>query len=479
MTVRRPLKSPTRANVPGKCITLESRSEYSLAPVDAGVAKMPRNMPGQVPKSWLNSAGWGLAILSFINLFNYLDRFLVPALFESLKHSELRLTDAQLGSLMSGFLAVYTLAAPVFGALGDRRSRPRLIAFGVGFWSLATALSGFAGSYFGLLAARASVGIGEAAYATIAPSLLSDYFPVDRRARVMAIFFCAIPVGSALGYVVGGLMNVHFGWRPAFFVAGIPGLALAGLCLWLRDPPRGSQDAAEPTPAAAQPATGPAPEAKGSPRAGSLGFDVKTTYRHLLRNRPYVFTVLGYAAYTFALGGLASWMPAFLERVRGMSPDKATVQFGEIVVITGFVGTFVGGWLGDYCAKYSKQAYLLVSAIATLVAAPFAWFAFTVASSTEYLVCMVIAQLLMFLSTGPINACIVNLVLPNQRATAVALSVFTIHLLGDAISPLLIGAVSDATSLGQALKIVPAAIVIAGVLWGWAAREQAKFTGAA
>jgi MFS transporter, Spinster family, sphingosine-1-phosphate transporter len=422
---------------------------------------MPRSMPGQAQKSWLNSAGWGLAILSFINLFNYLDRFLVPALYESLKHSELRLTDAELGSLMSGFLAVYTLAAPVFGALGDRRSRPRLIAFGVGFWSLATSLSGFAGSYFALLAARASVGIGEAAYATIAPSLLSDYFPIDRRGRVMAIFFCAIPVGSALGYVVGGLMNVHFGWRPAFFVAGIPGLALAVLCLWLRDPPRGSQDAA--------------PSADDSVRAKGARFDIKTTYLHLVRNRPYVFTVLGYAAYTFALGGLASWMPAFLERVRGMSPDKATVQFGEIVVVTGFVGTFVGGWLGDYCAKRSKQAYLLVSAIATLVAAPFAWYALTVASSTEYLVCMVMAQLLMFLSTGPINACIVNLVLPNQRATAVALSVFTIHLLGDAISPLLIGAVSDATSLGQALKIVPVAIVIAGILWGWAAREQAKF----
>ena len=187
-------------------------------------------------------------------------------------------------------------------------------------------------------------------------------------------------------------------------VAGIPGLALAVLCLWLRDPPRGSQDAAS--------------SADDRVRAKGAGFDIKTTYLHLLRNRPYVFTVLGYAAYTFALGGLASWMPAFLERVRGMSPDRATVQFGEIVVITGFVGTFVGGWLGDYCARYSKQAYLWVSAVATLVAAPFAWFALTVASSTEYLVCMVMAQLLMFLSTGPINACIVNIVLPNQRASA-------------------------------------------------------------
>jgi predicted MFS family arabinose efflux permease len=423
---------------------------------------MPPNMPDQASKSWLNSAAWGLAILSFINLFNYLDRYLVSALVEPLKHSELALSDSELGSLMSGFLAVYTLAAPLFGALGDRRSRPRLIAFGVGIWSLATALSGFAGSYIGLLAARASVGIGEAAYGTIAPSLLCDYYPTDKRGRVMAIFFCAIPVGSALGYVVGGLMNAHFGWRTAFFVAGTPGLALAILCLWLRDPPRGSQD----------------PPVKNTPQAGSqsgsMGSDVKTTYLLLLRNRAYLFTVLGYAAYTFAMGGLAYWMPAFLERVRGIPQAQATVSFGAIVVITGFVGTFIGGWLGDYCAKFSKQAYLIVSAIATVVAAPFVWFALTTASQTIYLICMVIAQLLMFLSTGPINACIVNLVLPNQRASAVALEVFAIHLLGDAISPYLIGAMSDAASLAEAVKIVPVAVVVSGVLWGWAAREQSS-----
>jgi MFS transporter, Spinster family, sphingosine-1-phosphate transporter len=430
---------------------------------------MPASMPDQSPKSWLNSAGWGLAILSFINLFNYLDRYLVSALVESLKHSELALSDAELGSLMSGFLAVYTLAAPIFGALGDRRARPRLIAFGVGCWSLATALSGFAGSYMGLLAARAAVGIGEAAYGTIAPSLLSDYFPADKRGRVMAIFFCAIPVGSALGYVVGGLMDLHFGWRVAFFVAGIPGLALAILCLWMKDPPRGGQDQDLSPEDKAK-----AESARSSSNTRSLSSDTKATYLLLLKNKPYLFTVLGYAAYTFAMGGLAYWMPAFLERVRGIPRAHATVSFGAIVVITGFVGTFIGGWLGDTCAKYSKQAYLLVSATATIVAAPFVWFALTTASSSMYLVCMVIAQLLMFLSTGPINASIVDLVLPGQRASAVALEIFAIHLLGDAISPYLIGAVSDASSLAQAVKIVPVAVIIAGALWGWAARVQAK-----
>jgi MFS transporter, Spinster family, sphingosine-1-phosphate transporter len=419
-------------------------------------------------KTWIGSAGIALAILAFINLFNYLDRYVVAALVESLKHSELALSDAQLGSLMSGFLIVFALVAPIFGALGDRYSRPRLIAFGVGCWSLATALSGLAGSFATLFAARAAVGVGEAAYVTVGPSLLSDYFPPGQRGRVMAIFFCAIPVGSALGYVVGGLMGAHFGWRTAFFVAGIPGLALALLCLGLTDPPRGSQDP-DPPGVDAPGVDAPAP---GSESATPSASGSRVTYLRLLGNRPYVLTVLGYAAYTFAMGGLAYWMPAFLERTRGVPAGEATVSFGVIVVITGFIGTFAGGWLGDYCAKYSQRAYLWISAIATLAAAPFAWVALTESSKATYLVCMVIAQLLMFLSTGPINASIVNLVLPTQRASANALGVLSIHLLGDVPSPLLIGLVSDHTSLLRAVKVVPVAIVVAAAIWTYAALAQ-------
>ena len=216
----------------------------------------------------------GLLILTLINLFNYLDRWIVAALAESMKHSELHLSDTQLGLLMTGFLVVYMLAAPLFGSLGDRRSRTRLLGLGVGIWSVATALGGLARNYAGLFAARAAVGIGEAAYGTISPALLADYFPRDKRGRVFAIFFAAIPIGSALGYIVGGLVDRYYGWRQAFFVAGIPGVVLALLALRLYDPPRGSQDAG-------------APQAAGSTR---------DTYRTLLRNRPYLLTVLGYAA---------------------------------------------------------------------------------------------------------------------------------------------------------------------------------------
>ncbi len=412
----------------------------------------------------MRAAGFGLAVLSVINLFSYLDRYVVSALIESLKHADLGLSDANLGSLASAFLIVYTLTAPVFGALGDRFSRPRLIALGVACWSFATALSGFAVGYLSLLASRASVGVGEAAYVTIAPSLLSDYFPARQRARVMAIFFCAIPVGSALGYVVGGLVDKHYGWRAAFFVAGIPGLLLAALCLLLRDPPRGLQDSV------AVPAAAPAP--KSSP--ATLRQETWATYRRLVRNKLYVLTVLGYAAYTFAMGGLAVWMPAFLERARGIPRSEATVSFGAVVVVTGFVGTFIGGWLGDHCAKSSRQAHLWLSSAATLIAVPFVWFALTTESHSVYLACLVSAMLCLFLSTGPINAVIVNIVPAAERATAIALEVFAIHLLGDALSPPLIGALSDHFSLGQAVKIMPIAVLIGGCVWACAALAQAK-----
>jgi MFS transporter, Spinster family, sphingosine-1-phosphate transporter len=412
-------------------------------------------------KFMIGSAYTALAILAFINLLSYLDRYIVAAVIESLKNANLGLTDTNLGTLMSAFIVVYTLVAPIFGALGDRRSRPRLIALGVAIWSFATALSGFAVNYFTLLLARAAVGVGEASYVTIAPSLLSDYFPVRQRGRVMAVFFCAIPVGSALGYVVGGLVDKHFGWRQAFFVAGAPGLLLAILCLFLKDPPRGGQEGGAAVASAAQ------------SRRSTIKTTL-TTYVRLFKDKAYALTVLGYAAYTFAVGGLAFWMPAFLERARGVPRAEATVSFGTIVVITGFIGTFIGGWVGDYCAKRSQQAYLWICAGSVLAAAPFVWLALSTHNHTTYLINMVIAQLLLFLSTGPINAAIANLVTAGERATAIALSVFTIHVLGDVISPPLIGAVSDASSLEKGVQIVPIAVLIAGLIWIFAARAKPR-----
>ena len=396
-------------------------------------------------------AGQALLLLTGVNLLNYLDRFVVSAVVESLR-ADFWLTDTRLGWLQPAFLVVYTAASPVFGILGDRRRRPPLLAVGIAIWSVATLLSGFARGYFGLFAARAAVGIGEAAYGTISPGLIADHYGPASRGRAYALFFAAIPVGSALGYVVGGLVDRTLGWRAAFWVAGAPGLLLAVLCLRLRDPPRGAAE-----------------------RAWTIAGDggIRATYRRLLANRPYVFTVLGYAAYTFAVGGLAFWMPAFLERTRGVPRAVATVQFGAIVVATGFLGTFAGGYLSDFLRRRFAQADLWVCGISALLAAPLALLAFTTARPGVYLVAMVAAQLLLFASTGPVNAAIVAAVPPAERASAVAISIFAIHLLGDVLSPPLIGFLSDRSSLGQAVLVVPVAVLVAGLVWSFAAwREE-------
>jgi MFS family permease len=413
------------------------------------------------PADPVRVARWGLFVLTLVNLFNYLDRFVVASLVESLKRSELHLSDAQLGWLATGFILVYMLTSPIFGTLGDRGKRPRLIAAGVAIWSLATALGGFATSFLTLFIARSTVGVGEAAYGTVSPALLADYFPVERRGRVFAVFSAAIPIGSAAGYVLGGLVDHAFGWRAAFFVAGLPGLLLAYMTSRLFDPPRGAQDG------------GAAPAAPHS-HGVAIGRQALAAYASLLRNTPYMLTVLGYAAYTFALGALAFWTPAFLERERGLARTDATVQFGAIVVLTGFVGTFFGGWLGDRLLPRLRESYLWVSGISTLAAVPFAWIAFTARDRWIYTAAIVIAEILVFVSTGPINSALINMVEPGRRATAVALSILAIHLLGDVPSPPLIGYVSDLSSLGRAMLILPVAFGVSGLIWIFAAWRGGK-----
>ncbi len=388
-------------------------------------------------------ANYTLAVLTFINLFNYIDRWVVAVVVEPIRR-DLGLSDTQMGLVAASFIVVYMMVSPVFGILGDRKARPPLIAIGVAIWSLATGLAGFARGFWTLFAARATVGVGEGAYGTIAPALLADQFPYERRGRVMAVFFSAIPIGSAAGYVLGGLAERFFGWRGAFWIVGFPGILLALLILTVKDPPRGQNDA---------------PSIDKTPRS----------YRGLFANRPYILSVLGYAAYTFALGGLGFWMPAFLERARGLTRAEATTSFGAIVVVTGFAGTFIGGWLGDKFLSRTRQSYLWVSGIATILAAPLAFLGLYAQSKPLYFTALALAEVLIFMCTGPVNSAIVNAVSPMERATAVGLSVFVMHFLGDIPSPALIGFLSDRSSLERAVLIVPVAILVSGLIWSYAA----------
>jgi MFS family permease len=221
--------------------------------------------------------------------------------------------------------------------------------------------------------------------------------------------------------------------------------------LWLPDPPRGVQEG------------GAAPAPKKL--RGNAVLSALKVYLNLLTRGPYMLLVLGYAAYTFGLGALGVWMPSFLERVRGIPVQTATTGFGIIVVVTGILGTFIGGWLGDYCLKRSRQGYLWFCGVVTLAAAPFAVVALTASAPHIFYPAVVISELLLFMSTGPINAAIANVVSPLERASAIALSMFAIHLLGDVPSPPLIGYLADVGSLQRGVLLVPVAIVIGGIIW--------------
>lgn len=387
------------------------------------------------------AARYALALLLAVNLLNYIDRQVLYAVFPLIK-ADLRLTDTELGLLGSAFMLCYMFSAPVLGWIGDRVRRVRLAAAGLAIWSLATVGAAFAPDYRALLAARTAVGVGEASFGTVSPGLLSDYFPRERRGRVMALYMLAIPVGSALGYLLGGLLGQHFGWHSAFLMVGAPGLLLV-LPVWLlREPGRGGVSAA----------------------ANPVAVAVRKDYLGLARNRSFVIITLAMAAMTFAIGGLAQWLPTFLYRMHGLDVATGNAWFGGITVLSGIIGTLAGGWWGDRLQRSSAAGYLVVSGLGFLLGAPVAAYAIMTPSLTGCLTGMFLAECLLFLNTGPLNTAIINVTVPAVRAMAFAANIFVIHALGDAISPTLLGAMSDRWGLRNALSVTPLAMLLAAAL---------------
>lgn len=384
-------------------------------------------------------ARYALALLLGVNLLNYIDRQALYAVFPLIK-ADLTLSDTALGFLGSAFMLSYMCAAPFFGRMGDRMNRARLAAGGLAVWSLATMLSGMASSYRLLLAARGLVGIGEASFGTVSPGLVADYFGRERRGSVMALFFLAIPVGSALGYLLGGQLGQRFGWQDAFLMVGFPGLLLA-LPLWrLTDPAK--------TAAAADTGT-----------RSSIAAELK----EFLANRTFVNATLAMTAMTFALGGLAQWVPSFLHRSFNLDVGKGNLLFGAITVVSGIVGTLAGGWLGDRLKKCTPAGHLYVAAAGFILGAPLAAVAILSRSLPLCLASIALAELFLFLNTGPLNTVLVDVLPPGRRATGFAINIFTIHALGDAVSPAIIGSFSDIWGLRSALLITPLAVAVAAV----------------
>jgi MFS family permease len=392
-------------------------------------------------------ATFAVVVLTTMNLLNYIDRY-VPSAVKDLFKKDLGLTDAQTSYPLTAFVVVYMLTSPIFGSLADRMSRKTLISIGVALWSLATAGAALATGFWTFLFARAMVGIGEAAYATISPALISDFYPPEKRNRILTLFYVAIPVGAALGFTLGGLIGGHYGWRTAFLVCGLPGLIAAGLALMIQDPGRGRFDAE------------PVTDIPGWPQA----------IRLLAANRQYVIAVAGYTAVTFAAGGMADWFPTFLSRYRGMDVAEAGSLVGTATVVGGLAGTVVGGLLGDRLRGRTRQPYLALSAWSMLPATLFAVLAIAMTQKTAIAACILLAQFFLWFYNGPINAILVNCVGANMRARAFSLSILSIHILGDAISPPIIGAISDRTgNLVTGIALVPITMFLGAAIWmaGW------------
>ncbi len=393
-----------------------------------------------------------LALLSGLNLVNYLDRSLISAVGPKIQE-DLTLSDLQFGLVIQAFMWGYFVTSPVFGALGDRFRRRELIALGVATWSLATAGSGLMKTFAAMIAARLIVGVGEASYATLAPTIIDDLAAPSAKNRWLAVFYVAIPVGSALGYMLGGQLEHSYGWRSAFFIAGGPGLLLALLALFIDEPKRATR---------AEGSKGAPTSADRTPKA----VESRGVWLRLIGIDVYRDAVIGYAAMTFALGGFAAWAPKYLYRELHMELKTANYWFGLILVVTGLLATFVGAQLGDrFPGQDRARANLRLCAISLLVSVPFSVLCLLADSPLGFFASIAAAEFAIFLSTSPINVVILQSVPKELRASAMALSIFAIHLFGDLVSPPLIGQISDSSSLKNAMFVLPIALALGTIAW--------------
>jgi len=422
-----------------------------------------------------------LALLLFINLFNYIDRQVIAAVVGPIKRTffnqsgELSAAgsdsinaalrwfeqqlgfkpeDALLGLLGTAFMLVYMTTAPLFARLAEKRSRWTIMAWGVILWSLASGATGLAGTFIVLLLTRCFVGVGEAAYGPVAPAMISDIYPIERRGRMLAWFYVATPVGSALGYVLGGwIAGSDIGakslavlggggesWRWVFFLLTIPGIILGLLCLRMKEPV-----------------------------ARSYGTRSKSVpwkeYWELVRTPSYVLCTLGMTAMTFAIQGIAFWMPYYMEGLPG-APANATIIFGGIIAAAGLCATLLGGLAGDKLRARFSGSYFLVSGAAMIVGFPIFMAALRAPFPSAIWVLMFLTCFCLFFNTGPTNTILANVTRPSIRAIGFAVNIFVIHALGDVISPVIVGLLNDLYGdMHVSFLVVGAMFIIAGVFW--------------
>ena len=392
-------------------------------------------IPRQVSQSKFHP-NTALLLLTSLNLFNYADRNVLFAV-QPLVQTEFHINKEQIGFLTSAFLVMYAIAAPFVGPLADRYSRKMIIAVGGIFWSGLTLLTAVTHNYTELLVRHTLVGIGEATFVTIAPTFVADLFSEEKRGRILGVFYLAIPVGSAAGYLLGGHLAPTHGWRFPFYIAAAPGFLVSIAVLFLKEPARGQFDISTRTPE----------------RASVFG---------LIRNPAFVTATLGMAMMTYSLGGIQVWMPQFLFSERHYTLEAANFTFGIIVVVDGIIASLLGGWLGDYLLPRIKSSYYLVSAVSMALGVPFMVLALF-SSGRTMIPAICIAAFFLLFNTSPLNAAIINSVDANIRASAIAVNIFVIHFLGDIPSPTMIGWVADRHSIETGFILPVGAMILSAL----------------
>lgn len=391
----------------------------------------------------------GLTLLTAMNFVNYIDRYILNAVQEQVK-GEFHVSDAGLGALTFWFMVAYMATSPLTGWLGDRFPRKWMVVFcGVAI-SACNFFTADVNSYSSLIFRHAALGIGEAAFGIFAPAMIADYYAEDQRNRVLTVFNIALPVGAAIGFLAGGVIGHHYGWRHAFVVSAIPGMLIALLiAFFLKEPARTKNE-------------GEASVTNIFAVMGVLG-----------RNKAYMCSIFGYAAVTFSLGGITAWISSFLQRMNHFSEEKAAGIMGPVVVIAGLGGTVLGGMLAQWWSKKTPKALYYVPALSAALAVPFALLCFLGPASLT-VAALSAAVFMIFLGTGPINAATLNAVAPDMRAMAMAGQLLVIHLFGDTTSPTVIGFISYKTNLRYGLSATLVTMLLGGVIFFIGSRYAPK-----
>ena len=453
---------------------------------------------------------YAVGVLTGLNFLNYIDRQILPAV-GPLMRNELHLTDTEIGALDAALLLSFTILAPLFGRLGDKYSRTKLMAGAAVLWSIATGLTALAdhfpilppalslhlpfsgilyslsGVALALCFVRALVGVGESSYSTITPTLIADYVPLKRRATALGVFQAAIPMGFALGFVLGGFLGKYFGWRVAFMVVGLPGL-IASVFVWkLKEPERGKQD----LPEAQSHFSDAAVVQTTMPKAKQSW--ARTSWQ-IICTRDWLLSTAGYTALTFVLGAFSTWSSFMLTDDKHMTAEHAAYVLGVTIFLAGAAGTFGGGWVADRVVAKRKNGYFLVCAASSLLAILPSVVALATHNPLFFIPAIFVAVMFLFTNNAPFHAILVNSVPPSIRASAMALNILVIHSFGDLISRQGVGLLSDSVAAGKvpaigalartlgidpthehltaSLLVVPIALLASALFFLWGARKR-------